>query len=161
LQFGNIFVAETQKWGIFAMENEKNLDLPEETAEVPEKAEQTPTAPNCRELAELDAYIRHSEALRVELQEIREKYGVENGEIPPDPLKEIRAEMEQMRNGFAEIKSMFAELRNNTQSNATQPIQQPQQAYYYQQAPQPPLMPYYQTPNIMPIVPALPTFNLK
>jgi hypothetical protein len=143
------------------MENEKNLDLPEENPEVPETAEPTPTPPTCRELAELEAYVRHSEALRVELQEIREKYGVENGETPPDPLKEIRAEMEQMRNGFAEIKSMFAELRSNTQSNATQPIQQPQQAYYYQQAPQPPLMPYYQTPNIMPIVPALPTFNLK
>ena len=144
------------------MENEKNLDLPEETAEVPEKAEQTPATPTCRELAELDAYIRHSEALRAELQEIREKYGVENGEIPPDPLKEIRAEMEQMRNGFAEIKSMFAELRNGQQGN-NNPLpmpQQPQPAYYYQQ-PQPPILPYYQTPNIMPIVPALPTFNLK
>lgn len=143
------------------MENEKNLDLPAETPEVPETAEPTPPTPTCRELAELDAYVRHSEALRAELQEIREKYGVENGEPPPDPLKEIRAEMEQMRNGFAEIKGLFAELRNNTQGNAPQQIPQQQQAYYYPQAPQPPFMPYYQTPNIMPIVPALPTFNIK
>lgn len=144
------------------MENEKNLNLPEETPEVPETAEPTPPTPTCRELAELDAYVRHSEALRAELREIREKYGVENGEIPPDPLKEIRAEMEQMRNGFAEIKSMFAELRNGHQGNNNPPPmpQQPQPAYYYQQ-PQPPILPYYQTPNIMPIVPALPTFNLK
>ena len=119
-----------------------------------------PAEPTSRELAELEAYNRHAEALRIELLEIREKYGVESGEIQPDPLKEIRAEMEQMRNGFAEVKSMFEELRNA--GNASPQIQQqPQQAYFYPQAQQPPIMPYYQTPNIMPIVPAVPTFNIK
>lgn len=129
-------------------------EMPSATTE-----EQKPEATS-RELAELDAYIRHSEALRIELAEIREKYGVESGEVQPDPLKEIRAEMEQMRNGFAEVKSMFEELRNA--GNASPQIQQqPQQAYFYPQAQQPPIMPYYQTPNIMPIVPAVPTFNIK
>lgn len=123
-------------------------EMPSATTEEP-KPEAT-----SRELAELDAYIRHSEALRIELAEIREKYGVESGEVQPDPLKEIRAEMEQMRNGFAEVKSMFAELRQNGHP------QQPQQ-YYYPQTPATPIMPYYQTPNIMPIVPAVPTFNIK
>ena len=117
-----------------------------------------------RELAELDAYKRHTEALKIELSEIRERFGGDDGEKNIDPLKDIKAEMAEMKSGFAEIKAMFEELKSGSQAGNSTPPPTQNQSYYFQQTAPPlptPIMPFYQTPNFQPIIPALPTFNQR
>lgn len=150
------------------MENEEKVKATTEVVE--EKQPETmPTATEMaiatdRELAELEAYKRHTEALKIELAEIRERFGGVDGENAIDPLKDIKAEMAEMKSGFAEIKAMFEELKsgNTTANTNQQPVQN--QSYYFQQ-PAPtmptPIMPFYQTPNFQPIIPAIPTFNQR
>ena len=144
------------------MENNENSEVtPEITdTEMPENqntAKQSAIASD-RELAELEAYKRHTEALKIELAEIRERYGDDGGSAV-DPLKDIRAEMADMKSGFAEIKAMFEELKNNKSGVGNPPPASGQpQPYYFPQQPTP-LMPFYQTPSFPPIIPAIPTFN--
>lgn len=153
------------------MENEEKNDvMPEVIEEIPPEnqfsATETAIATD-RELAELDAYKRHTEALKIELAEIRERFGDDDGGSAVDPLKDIRAEMAEMKSGFAEIKAMFEELRNNNNngsSNNPPPASGQPQPYYFQQptpAMPPPIMPFYQTPSFPPIIPAIPTFNSR
>ena len=146
------------------MENNENNEVtPEMTdTETPENqipAKQSAIASD-RELAELEAYKRHTEALKIELAEIRERFGGEESNII-DPLKDIRAEMAEMKSGFAEIRSMFEELKNNKGNNNPPPVSNPPSYYYQQPSPQiaPPIMPFYQTPNFQPLIPAMPNFN--
>ena len=92
------------------------------------------------------------------MSEIRERFG-ENPDAV-DPLKDIRAEMADMKSGFAEIRAMFEELKNKGNNNPP-PVSNPPPYYYQQPSPAiaPPIMPFYQTPNFQPLIPAMPNFN--
>jgi hypothetical protein len=148
---------------MFFMENnENNVEMPDVVpSDQPENqiAAKQSAIMSDRELAELEAYKRHTEALKIELAEIRERFG-ENPDAV-DPLKDIRAEMAEMKSGFAEIRAMFEELKNNKGNNNPPPVVNPpppQQPYYFQ-PPTTPIMPFYQTPNFQPLIPAMPNFN--
>ena len=149
-----------EKKEILEDESKTESQTPTETAV---SATETAIATS-RELAELDAYKRHTEALRIELSEIWQRFGDTDGENAIDPLKDIKAEMAEMKSGFAEIKAMFKELKSGNNSGNGNPPPVQNQSYYFQQ-PAPtmptPIMPFYQTPNFQPIIPAIPTFNQR
>ena len=136
-----------------------------ELANVPEETPSSQSVePSSRQLAELEVFLKHFEDIKFELSEIRERFG-DAGEIPVDPLKEMRKELSEIKNGFTEMKSFMEELKNKGIQNSVTSLTGNNQAGYYQ-APAmssmpTPVMPFYQTPNFQPIIPAIPNFNMR
>lgn len=131
-----------------------------------EVAESVSSAENRDKLtAQLEAYKRHFAALQTELAEIEHQFGADS-ESASDPLKELTGEVSAFKGELSELRRMLEDLRNAPATAAAQapvlpmPQQQPQQQFYYQPpmvAPAP--LPYIQTPNFAPLMPAMPTFN--
>lgn len=113
-------------------------------------------------LAQLEAYKRCFAELQTALAEIEQQFGTDPAEAD-DPLKELTGEFSGFKAEMAELRKMLEDLRNAPEGGQTMPQQQqPQQQFYYQ--PQPPMvtpapLPYIQTPNFTPLMPAMPTFN--
>jgi hypothetical protein len=145
------------------MEDAKEIKEPELT-EVPDETPIAPSAePSSRQLAELEVFLKHFEDIKFELSDIRDRFG-DAGEIPIDPLKEMREELSEIKNGFAEMKSFMEEFKSKViHNNANQPTGN--QSGYYQvpamSSMPTPVMPFYQTPNFQPIIPAMPNFNMR
>lgn len=117
-----------------------------------------------KSLAQLDAYVRCFAALQVELAEIEQRFGADSAAVD-DPLKALTGEVSGCKAEMAELRKMLEDLRNAPAVQAQgQPMpqqQQPQQ-FYYQPQPQmvtPAPLPYIQTPNFTPLMPAMPNFN--
>ena len=109
-----------------------------------------------KDRAELDAmeieiFRQHWRSLNAALAEIRELRGADAPEI--DPVEFVKHEVSNLRNQFAELKQMIAQIQQPAPQAQQQ--QQSQQTYQrYQPAQQPvPILPYYTTPNYAPIVP--------
>ena len=97
--------------------------------------------------AENAAYLKHFNALEKELRLIRLECGPDGDCSKPDKL--IADEITTMREGIAEIKSALAKM---TGGNNTQTVANPQFC---------PSLPYYQTPNYAPQMPAMPSYNIN
>lgn len=145
------------------MEEEIKENIEHEVVETEQEkiSEQPDSPPTKRELAELEVYARHMREIRAELEEIHAKFGIDGEELE-DPLKEMREELAEIKNGFSKMRSFFNEIKNQ-QVNHQQAVSQ---CYYPTQSvspmPQPaPVMPFYQTPNFQPIIPAIPNFNIR
>lgn len=117
-----------------------------------------------KSLAQLDAYVRCFAALQVELAKIEQRFGADPV-TADDPLKALTGEVSGCKAEMAELRKMLEDLRNAPAVQAQgQPMpqqQQPQQ-FYYQPQPQmvtPAPLPYIQTPNFTPLMPAMPNFN--
>ena len=115
-----------------------------------------------KSLAQLDAYVRCFAALQVELAEIEQRFGADPV-TADDPLKALTGEVSGCKAEMAELRKMLEDLRNAPAGGQLMPQQQqPQQQFYYQPQPQmvtPAPLPYIQTPNFTPLMPAMPTFN--
>ena len=140
-------------------EKKENIDVPEE------KLESSVMEPTNKQLAELEIFLKHFEDIKFELAEIRERFG-DSGEAPADPLKEMKDELSEIKKGFSEMRSVIEELKNKgIQSGGNTQIPQQQNGGYYQAPAMPaitaPMMPFYQTPNFQPIIPAMPNFNMR
>ena len=114
--------------------------------------------------AQLEAYKRCFAALQTELAEIEQQFGTDS-EPASDPLKELTGEVSAFKGELSDLRRMLEDLRSAPATAARAPVlpmpqQQPQQQFYYQPpmvAPTP--LPYIQTPNFAPLMPAMPTFN--
>ena len=128
---------------------------------------------------ENEVFQRHITAIKDELDEIRRKYSVPESS-PPDPVLALSAQVDELKNGFAEIKNLLTETKQQppVQQPVQQPIQQPpvfptpawQMPYPYQVTtaqpmfqtstimPAPPLT-YFQTPTLMPTNTQAPQFS--
>lgn len=136
-------------------ELENEVMLPED--EAPPEIEQTaPVESRDKALAQLDAYKRCFVALQAELAEIEQQFGADPAPAD-DPLKELTGEVSGFKGELAELRKMLEDLRQPQQQ-----YQAPQPQPYYVQQPQmvaPAPLPYLQTPNYTPIMPAMPNFN--
>ena len=129
-----------------------------------EIAESVSTENRDKLTAQLEAYKRHFAALQTELAEIEQQFGTDS-DSASDPLKELTGEVSAFKGELSELRRMLEDLRNAPATAAQAPVlpmpqQQPQQQFYYQPpmvAPAP--LPYIQTPNFAPLMPAMPTFN--
>ena len=103
------------------------------------------------DLMEIEIFRQHWRSLNAALAEIRELRGADAPEI--DPVEFVKHEVSNLRNQFAELKQMIAQIQQPAPQ--TQQQQQSQQAFQrYQPVQQPvPILPYYSTPNFAPIVP--------
>lgn len=115
------------------------LDIPAsgnaEHAETAECHESSPAGNSERTAAELEAYKRHFEALREELDGIAEKY---QSPESSDPALEKR--FSALENGMNEIKQLLQKTQQLPPTPAPQPVQ-----YVPQYQPQP--MPQFYTPS--------------
>ena len=152
------------------------------TAAFPPSGSEQPTPSNApvgstsdRVRLENEVFQRHISAIKDELEEIRRKYSVPESS-PPDPVLALSAQVDELKNGFAEIKNLLTETKQ--QPPVQQPIQQQpvfptpawQMPYPYQVTtaqpmfqtstimPAPPLT-YFQTPTLLPTNTQAPQFN--
>ena len=126
---------------------ETTQETPQGTAE-PE----TPT-PGKAELAALENAIfrKHIDAMNAELAELRAKY-----DINADPANTLTGEVRELKEQFSELKSLLQTLTSQVQQGTqTQPMPQPMQWQTAQ--PQHFGVPYIQTPNYTPLMPAATT----
>ena len=147
---------------------ENDIILPEDEAVpelYPQNAGDVAPAPINRDkaLAQLDAYKRCFTALQAELADIEQQFGANESSGADDPLKALTDEVSGFKGEMAELRKMLEDLWNAPAGGQTMPQQQqPQQQFYYQPQPQmvtPAPLPYIQTPNFTPLMPAMPTFN--
>lgn len=126
-------------------------ETPQETQE-PQSQPETPV-PGKAELAALEnaIYRKHLEALSSELAELREKY-----DLKVDPADTLAEEVRELKGEFAELKSMLQNLPAQMQQQQQTPPM-PQQMQWQPPAPQPIGVPYIQTPNYTPLMPATTT----
>ena len=129
-------------------------ETPQETRD-PQPQPETP-APGKAELAALEnaIYRKHLEALSSELAELRAKY-----DLKVDPADTLAEEVRELKGEFAELKSMLQNLpaQMQQQQQTAPPPPMPQQMQWQPPAPQPIGVPYIQTPNYTPLMPATTT----
>ena len=132
---------------------------------------------------ENEVFQRHITAIKDELEEIRRKYSTPESS-PPDPVLALSAQVDELKNGFAEIKNLLTETKQQppvtaqTPTPVQQTMPQPpvfptpawQMPYPYQVTtaqpmfqtstimPAPPLT-YFSTPTLMPTNTQAPQFN--
>lgn len=120
---------------------------------------------------ENEAFKRHFSELNDEIEEIRRKFHVDPDE-KPDPVKVLSGEVSELKNGFDELKNMLASQPKQPeyQTQYQQPMFQPQIGYGFQPMYQQPMfqtstilpapqLPYFQTPNFMPMNTQLPQIS--
>lgn len=115
-----------------------------------------PPAMSKGELAALENAIfrKHIDAMNAELAELHAKYDVKT-----DPADTLTGEVRELKGQFAELKAMLqnltAQVQQAQQHQGTQPMPQPVQWQTAQ--PQHFGVPYIQTPNYTPLMPATTT----
>lgn len=150
-------------------EEAENLLIPEDEgiapatpAEPQQQITQAVAENRDKALAQLEAYKRCFAELQTALAEIEQQFGTDPA-AAADPLKELTGEVSGCKAEMAELRKMLEDLRNAPAGGQPMPQQQqPQQQFYYQPQPQmvtPAPLPYIQTPNFTPLMPAMPTFN--
>lgn len=134
-----------------------------------------------RLVAENEAYRRCFATLQGELDEIAQKYPLDNAEITIDPVKALSSEVGELKNGFAQLREMIEKSQQPAQSQPQgQATQSQAQQNYQTWAPYPPQtvypqqqsiysspifsaapLPYIQTPNYAPqvVMPPMPGIN--
>lgn len=146
----------TAEQGIFAtMEKAKTtkarVEKQDNTAPAPEKQDDKLLKEVERLRAENSAYQKHFNALEKELRLIRLQCGSGGDNSKQDNL--LADEITTMREGIAEIKTMFERLTGNGNNQPqSQTVTNPQFC---------PSLPYYQTPNYAPQMPAMPSYNIN
>lgn len=131
--------------------------------------------------AENEAYRHYFATLQMELDEIAQKYPLDNAEITIDPVKALSSEVGELKNGFAQLREMIEKSQQPAQSQPQgQATQSQAQQNYQTWAPYPPQtvypqqqsiysspifsaapLPYIQTPNYAPqvVMPPMPGIN--
>ena len=136
-------------------------EVKETAAEPPQETQETQTqpetpAPGKAELAALEnaIYRKHLEALSSELAELRARR-----DLKADPTDTLTEEVRELKGQFAELKSMLQNLpaQMQQQQHTAPPPPMPQQMQWTPPAPQPIGVPYIQTPNYTPLMPATTT----
>lgn len=129
-------------------------ETPQETQE-PQIQPETP-APGKAELAALEnaIYRKHLEALSSELAELRTRY-----DLKVDPADTLAEEVRELKGQFAELKAMLQNLpaQMQQQQQTTPPPPMPQPVQWQTAQPQHFGVPYIQTPNYTPLMPATTT----
>lgn len=129
-------------------------ETPQETQE-PQSQPETP-APGKAELAALEnaIYRKHLEALSSELAELRERY-----DLKVDPADTLAEEVRELKGQFAELKAMLQNLpaQMQQQQQTAPPPPMPQPVQWQTAQPQHFGVPYIQTPNYTPLMPATTT----
>lgn len=148
---------------------------------VTETAEEVKQENSSDELLRLEneTYQRHFAEMTEEIENLRKRFNVPPDK-KPDPMDVLTGEVNELKSGFSEIKNMLSEQANNQRMNQAQqmPMFQPQQNPMFPQMggygfqpmyPQPmvqtsailpaPTLPYFQTPNFIPMNTQLPHVN--
>jgi chromosome segregation ATPase len=126
------------------------------TQETPQGTAESEPTPGKAELAALENAIfrKHIDAMNAELAELRAKY-----DINTDPADTLTGEVRELKEQFSELKTLLqnltAQVQQVQQGTQTQPMPQPMQWQTAQ--PQHFGVPYIQTPNYTPLMPAATT----
>ena len=153
----DIVQSETQRKAEIMSNKQIKENATETTQETPQgTAEPETPTPGKAELAALENAIfrKHIDAMNAELAELRAKY-----DINADPADTLTGEVRELKEQFSELKALLqnltAQVQQVQQGTQTQPMPQPMQWQTAQ--PQHFGLPYIQTPNYTPLMPAATT----